>query len=162
MRLLRSDRFWSTFRKLADFNETSDMGVFGGAESNGGVRLSWKSIFGVESIDSTIAKRSILIDLLKHGRFLTKLQIRGFPGRWIEWRCSFVLNIEIWGRIDRFDHCGAIDFDRPFETWSIFDKTSDMGVFEGAEWNGDVTFSSKSIFAVESSFASVGHFSPND
>ena len=25
-------------------------------------------------------------------------------------------------------HFEAIDFDRPFETWSIFDATSDMGV----------------------------------
>ena len=58
--------------------------------------------------------------------------------------------------IDSIIAGGAIDFDSPFETWSIFDETSDMGVFEGAESNGDVTFSSKSIFAVESSFASVG------
>ena len=29
-----------------------------------------------------------------------------------------------------------IDFDGPFENWSIFDKTTDMGVFEGAEFNG--------------------------
>ena len=54
--------------------------------------------------------------------------------------------------IDSIIAGGAIDFDSPFETWSIFDETSDMGVFEGAESNGDVTFSSKSIFVVELSF----------
>ena len=53
-------------------------------------------------------------------------------------------------------HFEAIDFDRHFETWSIFDETSDMGVFEGAESNGGVRISSKSRFVVESSFASVG------
>ena len=66
------------------------------------------------------------------------------------------MKIDIYGRIDRFDYHEAIDFDRPFETWSIFDETSDMGVFEGAESNGDVRISSKLIFVVELSFASVG------
>ena len=66
------------------------------------------------------------------------------------------MNIDIWGRIDRFDYREAIDFDRLFETWSIFDETSDLGVFEGAESNGDVRISSKSIFVVELSFTSVG------
>ena len=56
-------------------------------------------------------------------------------------------------------HCeasGATDFDRSFETLSIFDETSDMGVFEGAESNGDVSISSKLIFVVKSSFAGFG------
>ena len=62
----------------AIFDETWDIRVVGGAESNGGVHFARKSIFAVESIESTIKNRSILIDLLKRGRFLTKLRVWGF------------------------------------------------------------------------------------
>ena len=82
------------------------MGVFEGAKSNGGVRFSWKSIFGVELID---------------------------------------LN---------FDYGEAIDFDRHFKTWSIFDETSSFehGGFRGRwiEWQWRCSFVWKSIFVVES------------
>ena len=128
--------------------------------------------------------RSILIDLLKLGRFLTKpciwgfsgalnrmalfvflenrylwsnrsnwqcrtdrfwstfrifvdswpnLGYGGFRGRWIEWRYLFFLKIDICGRIDRFDSAELIASGRLFESLSILDQTSDMGVFGGAE-----------------------------
>ena len=68
------------------------------------------------------------------------------------------MKIDICGRIDRFDYCEAIEFDRHFETWSIFDETSDMGVFESAKSNGDVRIFLKFIFVfvIELSFASDG------
>ena len=66
------------------------MGVFGSAESNGGI---------------------------------------GFFGK-----------IDICGRIDRFDSAGMIASGRIFESLSIFDQTSDMGVFGGAESNGAIRF----------------------
>ena len=64
---------------LTNLDETSDMGVFEGAKLNGGAVFVFLDnqyfIFRVVSIDSTIAKRSILIDLLNFGRFSTKLRI---------------------------------------------------------------------------------------
>ena len=56
------DRYDRLFKSWSIFNETPDIGFFRDAESNGGVRLSLKSIFVVESIDSAISSRSVLID----------------------------------------------------------------------------------------------------
>ena len=52
----------------------------------------------------------------------------------------FFKKIGFWGRIDGLDYCEAIDFDRILESSSIFDETSDLGVFEGAESNGGARF----------------------
>ena len=67
------------------------MGVFGGAESNGNVLFFSKLTFVVESIDSTIANRSILVDILKLGRLLSKLRIGGFSGALNRMAVSVVL-----------------------------------------------------------------------
>ena len=78
IRLLRSDRFWWTFWNLVDFWRNFDYGGFRGRW------IEWRCSFvsridiGVESIDSTTAERSILIDFSKLGRFSTKLRIWGF------------------------------------------------------------------------------------
>ena len=50
---------------------------------------------------------------------------------------------------DRFDSAELIASGRLFESLSIFDQTSDMGVFGFAESNGGIGFSGKSIFTVE-------------
>ena len=82
----------------------------------------------------------------------------------------FFGKIDICGRIDRFDSAEMIASGRLFESLSIFDQTSDMGVFGGAESNGGIGFLGKSIFVVESIDYCTqielreycGHFSHND
>ena len=32
---------------------------------------------------------------------------------------GFFLKSDIWGQIDRFDNCEAINFDQHFETWLV-------------------------------------------
>ena len=83
----------------------------------------------------------------------------GFRGRWIEWHYSFFLKIDICGRIDRFDSAKLIASGRLFESLSILDQTSDMGVFGDAESNGAIRFSWKSIFVVESIDSTVQNWS---
>ena len=60
------------------------------------------------------------------------------------------LKIDICGPIDRFDNAELIVSGRLFESLSILDQTSDMGVFGGAESNGAIRFFLKSMFVVES------------
>ena len=83
--------FGRLFETWSIFGEISDIGVFGGAESNGGF--------------------------------------------------VFFGKIDICGRIDRFDSAELIASGRLFESLSIFDEISDMGVFGGAESNGAIHFS---------------------
>ena len=132
------------------------MGVFEDAESNGGVLFPWKWIFGVESIDSTIAKRSILIDLLKLGRFLTKLRIWGFS-RALNRMAVFVF-LENW----YLGSNRSIRLQRSDRSWSIFWNLVDFwrnfgyGDFPGRWIKWRCQFSLTSISVVESSFGSVG------
>ena len=58
--------------------------------------------------------------------------------------------------IDRLNCVALTASGRLFESLSIFDETSDMGVFESTESNGEVRIFLKLIFVVELSFASVG------
>ena len=81
--------FGRLFDSLSIFDQTWDMGVFGGAESNGAIRFSWKSIFLVESIDSTAPNWSLLVDFSSLCRFLTKPRIWGFS-RALKWMAVFV------------------------------------------------------------------------
>ena len=72
--------------------------------------------------------------------FWPNLGYGGFRGRWIEWRYWFFGKIDICRRIDRFDSAELIASGRFFESLSIFDQTSDMGVFGGAESQGAILF----------------------
>ena len=75
IRPLRTDRFFRLFKAWSILFETSDIGIFEGAESNDDVEFCSKSIFLVESTDSIFANGSIFFDFLKHCRFSTKLRI---------------------------------------------------------------------------------------
>ena len=127
--------FWSTSANLVDFPRNLGVfeyiGVFGGAESNGDIRFSWKSIFSVESIDS-----------FYHCGALNRMA--GFvflENRYFGSNRSLLRTNRFWST---FSH--VVDF------W----RNLVYGVFDGAVSNGDVSISSKSIFVVKSSFASVG------
>ena len=84
------------------------------------------------SIDLSIF-RSILVDFSKPGRFLTKIRIRGFSGA-LNRMAMFVFleNRYLWSnRSIRLDSAELIASGRLFESLSILDQTSDMGVFGG-------------------------------
>ena len=155
------------------FDESSDTGVFRGAKSNGGVRSFKKSVFGVESMDS-IRPQNRNSTLLRSDRFWSTFWIfvdfwrnfgyGGFRGRWIECRCSFVLKIDIWGRIDRFDHCGRSDrFWFACRNLVNFWRNLGYGGFRGCwiEWWCYFFFKINICGRIELREC-WGHFSPND
>ena len=134
--------FGRLFESLSIFDQTWDMGVFRGAESNGAIRFFLKiDICGrTDRFDSA--------ELIASSRLFESLSIFDqtsdmgvFGGAESNGAILFSEKIDICGRIDRFDSAELIASGRLFEFFSIFAPTSDIGVFGGAETIGTIRFS---------------------